>query len=144
MVANYPGGGGLKLSSLLLNIAHPVGSIIQTTKTQAQFNPNTMLGGTWRLLRGVFLYGAESDGAITGNVLDGGEKTHVLNENEMPKHRHTITTYATNWDGGHATGYPKVTDSAGSSAPYTSFAGNSQPHNNMPPYKNVNIWERTA
>ena len=136
-------GGGLKLSSLLLNIAHPVGSIIQTTKTQAQFDPNTMLGGTWRLLRGVFLYGAEADSAITSNVLDGGEKAHVLSVAEMPSHVHSYAQWGYNL--GQSLGTPGTpTYWMGSRVVNTGAAGSNGAHNNMPPYKNVNIWERTA
>lgn len=159
--------GGLKLSSLLLNIAHPVGSIIQTTKTQAQFNPNTMLGGTWRLLQGVFLFGADADSAITGNVKDGGSTDAVI-----VSHRHPLAgqSAAANSAGAHVhfcgwerqwyakgnywanyqstPGSAFNTGSAGahshSLSGYSDYEGVSASGKNMPPYKNVNIWERTA
>ena len=137
---NLVGGGGLKLSSLLLNIAHPVGSIIQTSKPQAEFDPNTMLGGEWRLLRGVFLYGAEADSAITSNIQDGGEKAHRLSIDEMPAHNHSCD-YATCWDGVQAYGWIVGTNAGNR---LNTWQGGNIPHNNMPPYKAVNIWERVS
>lgn len=88
----------------------------------------------------MFLYGAEADSAITSNVLDGGEKAHRLSINEMPPHNHSCD-YATCWDGIQTYGWIVGTN-AGSRV--GSVQGGNMPHNNMPPYKNVNIWERTA
>lgn len=161
--------GILNLSSLLLNVAHPIGSIIQTTKTQEQFNPNTMLGGTWRLLSGVFLYGADSSREITSNTKDGGSTDAVV-----PHHRHYKAAISIGSSGGHNHTWTYTKDAAsgtgknryanngdnsgtltfnssgahGHTVPafYTDYAGTSgnEAGANMPPYKSVNIWERIA
>lgn len=181
------GGGGLKLSSLLLNIAHPVGSIIQTTKTQAQFDPNTMLGGTWELLQGVFLFGADATHALGGT---GGSPNATL-----VSHNHTVSASGSIsgtaayvsltgslWNmarqtvgqnlsasgicsvrkANEAQGYGSSSSNTGidgfsinashshsvsgsaSVSGSTSNAGGAAKEANMPPYKSVNIWERTA
>lgn len=157
----------MKLSSLLLNIAHPVGSIIQTSKPQAEFDPNTMLGGEWRLLKGVFLYGAEADSAITSNIKDGGSADAVV-----VSHRHSLAgqSAAANSAGAHVhfcgwerqwyakgnywgnyqstPGSAFNTGAAGahshSLSGYSNYEGVSASGKNMPPYKAVNIWERVS
>ena len=108
-----------------------------------------MLGGTWRLLRGVFLYGAEADSAITSNVLDGGEKAHQLSVYELPSHNHT--TYHDYWTVSTGSGTQRQCvntyvygDSYTNLSMPTTHTGSNYAHNNMPPYKNINIWERTA
>ena len=77
----------------------------------------------------------------------GGEKTHVLTVDEMPKHRHRVGKFATmqgggTWDcdkiGGAQLRDSKVADG------YTDYAGTSKAHNNMPPYIAVYLWRRTA
>ena len=89
-------------------------------------------------LRGRFILGNSSSFPMKTT---GGEVSHVLTINEMPKHTHTYTgtnTYPGAPSGGSL---PYV---SGNSTWTSSSAGGSQPHNNMPPYKVVYIWERTA
>jgi len=73
----------------------------------------------------------------------GGEEVHVLTEDEMPSHSHTSTyrlyyqteqigvTYGTDY-------YPYVDLNESTEYEETSSVGNSNPHNNMPPYLVLN------
>lgn len=57
----------------------------------------------------------------------------------MPSHSHAVYGYTANSGSGIATNLGSWQHEVGTTA-----AGGSQPHNNMPPYKSVYIWERTA
>lgn len=78
----------------------------------------------------------------------GGEAKHTLTTNEMPKHSHYIKLAA---GGGYYIGsgnsIPSWNSTATTGYNDTSMLGNSgdsQAHNNMPPYKAVKFWTRTA
>lgn len=122
----------------LLDAMYPVGIIIQLTKP---IDPSTFLGGTWQPLNGVFLL-AQSQKFPAGST--GGEDTHTLTINEMPSHSHdTSMLYGHTWGSGNQwTAY--------SSGDVTNYrfkvdpVGGGQPHNNMPPYRSVYMWERVA
>lgn len=131
---------------------HPVGSIY--ISTSSTFNPQTAWGGTWeKTANGRCLIGA-SDKYPLGST--GGEATHKLTTDEMPKHRHSSGTYAEGYPtntaeiNGYCTwvngGKPHDNDpdSGENGEVRTSWVGGSQPHNNMQPYLAVYIWERTA
>ena len=122
----------------ILDAMYPIGTIYQSTKST---NPSTFLGGTWTALTGRVLVGAGTDFAA-GTT--GGEATHTLTIDEMPSHNHMdyvgyagsgtnkVVTFVTNssvayWDVG-----------------YSQSKGGNAPHNNMPPYRSVYMWERTA
>ena len=119
-----------------LDAEWPVGSIYMSTKST---DPSTFLGGTWKALTGRFLVGAGTD-YPAGTT--GGEATHTLKVEEMPAHAHPSTT--PNMIQNTATGsvsYGYIGDGS-----YTSSgtSGGGQAHNNMPPYRSVYMWERTA
>ncbi len=121
---------------------YPVGAIYISASST---NPQTLFGGTWENIQGRFLLGV-GGGYTAGST--GGEATHTLTVDEMPKHTHNIRlgndtsadTYrvaryidvsSTWWSG---TGNDKMTEEVGGGAA----------HNNMPPYLAVYIWKRTA
>ena len=88
-------------------------------------------------LRGRFVLMAQDvipSGAPAGSTVHpimskGGEQTHVLTVAEMPSHNHNYIT------GGHGGGVSGAAGSShGGSERTTSPAGESNPHNNMPPY----------
>lgn len=125
----------------------PVGTIIQRYD---HADPNTMYPGTtWERLENAFLWATTSGGTI-GQT--GGEKTHILTKEEMPKHSHgAVYTGASKiyTDGYYTTevekNYAWFTTSQGSSMGYgTVPSGEGQAHNNMPPYIQVSVWRRTA
>ncbi|MCR5631339.1 MAG: hypothetical protein K6F24_05210 [Atopobiaceae bacterium] len=122
----------------LLDAMWPVGAIYQSTKPT---DPSTFLGGTWSPINGVFLL-AQSQKHPVGST--GGEEEHTLTVAEMPSHNHdTSMHYGTDSGGGYQW-------TARSADTYTNYrfkvdpTGGNQPHNNMPPYRSVFMWERTA
>lgn len=122
----------------LLDAMWPVGAIYQSTKPT---DPGTFLGGTWTPISGRFLLGQSAKHPAGAT---GGEEEHLLTIAEMPSHNHdTSMHYGVDAGGGNQW-------TAHSADTYTNyrfkvdFTGGSQPHNNMPPYKAVYMWERTA
>lgn len=123
---------------LLENRSH-IGMIIHSTTLDTMEKVIAIYGGkTWKKIEGMFLLGASSDYVVNST---GGEKNHTLTTDEMPSHHHGIPH-----------GYVGLTPAeinisysdnmkTGTYQPTTSTGGN-QPHNNMPPYKTVYIWER--
>ncbi len=127
----------------------PVGSIYMSLDPT---DPATRFGGVWERIENAFLLAASSAHPAGER---GGEETHRLTVNEMPKHSHPA--YMNYWSGGSDT-IPQwrwyFNDSAyaeagtnkanGRRANYlTQVEGGDQPHNNMPPYLSVYMWKRT-
>lgn len=73
----------------LMDIIYPVGSIYQSMSATS---PASTIGGTWTQLK-TFLYGS------TTAKQTGGEATHTLTTNEMPRHAHTIHVNIQHSDG---------------------------------------------
>lgn len=116
-----------------------IGQIIMSTTLNTQAKVIEQYGGTtWTKIEGRFLLGASSSYPVNAT---GGEATHTLTIEEMPNHEHNLK-YQT---GGRATGSePDIGSGTNIGSETTASAGGGQPHNNMPPYKAVYIWERTA
>lgn len=120
----------------LLDALYPIGTVYQSTKST---NPSTFLGGTWTALTGRVLVGAGTD-FPAGTT--GGEAKHTLTVAEMPAHKHPSTT--PNLLQNTATGgvnYGFITDGSWTDS---GSAGGGAAHENMPPYRSVYMWERTA
>jgi microcystin-dependent protein len=143
-----------------------IGQIIMSTTLNTQAKVIELYGGTsWTKIEGRFLLGASSSYPVNAT---GGEATHTLTIDEMPSHTHSGntgtgytnfmrvvdtsgTTHEANTVSGYSSGgYEDVTDTSifpGGNHWHsftTESTGGGQPHNNMPPYKAVYIWERTA
>lgn len=127
----------------IFDIIYPVGSIYMSTTLTTKAQVEAIFGGTWEKLEGRFLLGSSSSYA---NGATGGEAMHTLTWDEMPSHSHELT---------RSIGYGKyVVDphsgviNTNASVTWqgqgTTSAGNSQAHNNMPPYLVVNMFKRTA
>lgn len=121
-------------------LEHGIGSLYFSMST---VNPSEIFGfGKWELIaKNSFLIGA-GDTYQVGET--GGEATHTLTINEMPSHTHTYKVTA--W-------VDKTGDIVDhSNAEYidydidrkTQATGGSQPHNNLPPYLAVYMWQRIA
>ena len=134
------------LSSLILEAVYPVGSIYISVNSTS---PATLFGGTWEAIQGKFLLGADGGAYKAGNT--GGEATHTLTVDEIPKHTHSM--YSGN------SGAPDTWEPDGGSYLVDSvtqdkhtwwaslgmnYAGGGAEHNNMPPYLAVYIWKRTG
>lgn len=131
--------------SVLLDKLYPVGCIYQSAKATS---PAELFGGTWEQIKDQFILAAGDTYAAWST---GGEATHKLTDTEMPRHAHNIAKGAKNADG---TGtkfetYDAYQSESSIAEGYywtatTLFAGNSKPHNNMPPYVAMYIWKRIA
>ena len=121
----------------IFDMVYPVGSVYVSVNAT---NPSALFGGTWEQIKDRFLLSA-GDTYKAGAT--GGEATHVLTVDEMPRHNHSI-------DNLNASGSttPYMTVQAQEKKGYggnvqTFFTGGGQAHNNMPPYIVVYIWQRT-
>lgn len=122
--------------------SYPVGSIYIAYNHES---PAELFGGTWLRISNAFLWATTSGGTI-GQT--GGEQTHTLTANEIPKHRHSLTVAHENTgnsktpedvviyrSNNQATGFVGTVS--------TSEIGGGAAHNNMPPYIQVSVWRRT-
>ena len=125
-----------------VDLIYPVGSIYMSVNAT---NPKELFGGTWERIQGRFLLGASESYAAGG---EGGEATHTLTANEMPKHTHQFIDYwtvaAASGTGRQAVKFNNNNHSPESGGLSTGSSGGGQAHNNMPPYLAVYIWKRTA
>lgn len=142
-----------------LERAYPVGSIYMSMNPT---DPGKLFGGKWERIQNTFLLAAGSS-YPAGST--GGEATHTLSENEMPNHKHPGATYAAGWNGwpygtypfeqtGYIFKWPDVFVNSGAGdysgyvggtdLPGTQTTGGGAPHNNMPPYLTVYMWQRVA
>lgn len=151
----------IKVGGTIYDIAstYPVGSIYLSVNSTS---PAELFGGTWEQIKDTFLLAA-------GNTYQagstGGEATHTLTTAEMPAHKHGQNINGKGNDSwsnkyGAAITMPKGLGTEGvagmsyavgeadwnhkSNRIYTDPIGDSNPHNNMPPYLSVYIWKRTA
>lgn len=121
-----------------------VGMIIQSTRLIV---PSEIYGGTWTPLQGRMLVGAGTD-FPAGTT--GGAKEHELALGEMPFHAHGVSIRA-DWgsDNGQNVGCSviegrSIYSGADTESATNKAVGGGKAHNNMPPYKAVYMWERTA
>ena len=121
----------------VINAIYPVGSIYITTGSA---NPSTLFAGTtWSRIQDKFLL---ASGSTYTAGATGGEAEHTLTIAEMPSHNHQITFKGSYLNSGTNRRAP---DGASTdSTDYTKDTGGGQPHNNMPPYLVVNVWQRTT
>ncbi|NLD20187.1 MAG: hypothetical protein GX663_08085 [Clostridiales bacterium] len=141
--------------------SHPVGSIYVTIaaseSTAAQMSEK--YGGQWQAYAaGRVLVGADgSDDFTIGTT--GGEKVHMLSEEEMPSHSHSGNTDDDVFQVKTLTGYSGTTvigkaysySSDGETRQLehnhsftTNAAGGGLAHNNLQPYITVYMWQRIS
>ena len=142
---------GTRVTALetLFNNLLGVGAIYITKSSS--FNPNNVFPGTWVKLEHTFIYGASSTDTVSDVI--AGEEQHTITVDEMPSHRHGPELggnfFAINVSSGSEITAGLTTGGAAwqnmsKSRCTSAYVGQSQPHNNMPPYLLRYIWERTA
>ena len=123
----------------------PVGSIYMSLTNT---NPSKYFNGVWEQLKGKFLVGVDtSDVDFNTSGKTGGEKKHTLTISEMPKHSHSVVISS----GGSKTTSGFDYTYSSSTKVYSmddddmvKMSGESQPHNNLPPYIAVFMWKRIS
>lgn len=152
----------IKIASDALTAAYPVGSIYMNASDAT--NPATLLGfGTWVAFgAGKVPVGIDAgDTDFDAAEETGGAKTHTLDLDEMPSHRHG-GIQPSGSPGGNSNGFDvdnptngadtdafqkftKYAGGAGSTVDgVLTSAGATQAHNNLQPYIVVYMWKRTA
>ena len=117
-----------------------IGSIYMSVNSTS---PASLFGGTWEQLKDRFLIGAGNSYAVNST---GGEVTHTLTVEEIPKHYHQNRLSgdtASSSDMGSVINGHSIWSTYGNGGD-TAETGGSQPHNNMPPYLAVYMWKRIA
>ena len=136
----------------LLNLFYPIGSIYQSTEST---NPANLFGGTWEPIEDTFLLAAGSTYSA-GDT--GGESSHTLTISEMPSHEGHLYSNAGSTRGGNINAFLNrdtlgtygnsgrgwVVHDGNEVHPVGFSRGESQAHNNMPPYYTVYMWRRIA
>lgn len=125
-----------------LKAENPIGHIRMET---TDVNPATYLGfGTWVLWgAGRVPVGVDTNDADFKTVeKTGGEKTHILTTDEMPKHKHGIAVRNNSATGLYEAKATNATGDVGSAI--TQEAGGNQPHNNLQPYITCYMWKRVS
>ena len=123
----------------------PIGSIIMGTGNNfaTQTAVQAIYNGTWEQIKDVFLLAA-GDNYIAGST--GGEATHTLTVDEMPKHSHNLPVDKS-YGQATTTEYDRINLTSGivyNHGYSSNETGANQPHNNMPPYLTVYMWRRIA
>lgn len=134
----------MNLTNLFKNVllaSHPVGSIFITT--DGDFDPHEKLGGSWELLKDKFLVGAGSTYTLGAS---GGEAAHTLTVAELPPHSHPVNIFT--GSGSINGGISTYANASRGGSQYSAFGDTAEQqgksHNNLPPYRAVNMWLRTA
>ena len=124
----------------ITDMLFPIGSIVIKNDNSDYSN---WLGFTWqRTLAGKVAVGLDEDDEDFNEIgKTGGEKTHTLTIEEMPKHRHGMRTSA--GSGGQVDNMPWGTALAAQTT-NTEYTGGNGAHNNLQPYKVVAYWERIS
>lgn len=137
--------------------ASHIGQIIHSTTLDTMEKVIEVYGGTtWIRHEGYMLRGASSGVTSNSAVSDGGAATVTLTaaQSGVGSHGHNVNVKRTNItvnSGGNtmllchsSNGGTAVAEANGAGYIGHKSAAASSAHNNMPPYKNVYIWERTA
>lgn len=122
-------------------VVWPVGAIYMSS---SNVSPASLFGGTWKKIEDDRFW-LPSKTSLTS----GGESTHKLTINEMPKHAHKHfmnaadeASSASYWIPGNAFGgrCPVM----GADKLIGEYVGGGAAHNNLPPYRTCYCWYRTA
>ena len=124
----------------LLEKVYPIGSFYWSEK---DISPEILFGGKWEKIEGRFLFASNYYHKV-GET--GGEERHQLTIDEIPNHSHEYSKfkYTTYWNTNDSGSYRCLEreDNSNLVSDYTYSTGNSNSHNNMPPYLTANCWKR--
>lgn len=127
---------------VLKNELYPVGSIYISMNST---DPSTYFGGVWQRIKKAFLFAADDASYIAGGT--GGEEKHALTEAENGPHTHVYTNKGGNVASGVSWYASSTYDNGSAPDTYalgTQSSGQGAPHNNMPPYLVVYMWQRMS
>ena len=141
----------------VLNYLYPVGSIYMSATMSTVAQVEAAFGGTWVAWgAGRVPVGVDPNDTSFDTVEEtGGEKTHLLSTNEMPRHVHMIsrfyntTGFATPYGAPYSGWGLKSNDNGGQNDIYTTKTGGNDndttsAHNNLQPYITCYMYKRTA
>lgn len=130
----------------IFNMVYPVGSIYMSASLSTAGAVNAVLPGTWQAWgAGRVPVGVDTSQTEFNTVgKTGGEKTHTLTVDEMPKHHHAMCSVDTSggsqgkrngtyYQGGWWGNYENTTESGGDGA-----------HNNLQPYITCYMYKRIS
>ena len=135
-VKSVGNGWGRWINTMLYN--YPVGSMYMSSDPTS---PEEIMGGTWVQIKDRFILAA-GDTYAAGST--GGEAEHTLTVDEMPNHSHTANVILKKVSPTGTAQYVVIYQTDEPNDLYVNATGGSQPHNNMPPYMVVYMWQRTA
>ena len=147
------GDNHIRLIKSILQASWPIGKIWKSTIDE---NPFLHLGfGTWDVLApGLMLIGSGDNGDGNDRVGgdEGGEATVVLVPGNIPAHDHgscTLTYGLSTVDRASSGGGTQYVNNTGNDVTNnvngrTGSQGSDSPHENMPPFRVIFQWERTA
>ena len=115
--------------------AYPVGAYYIS---ESATSPASMFGGTWTQVTGRFLRAAN-------DTATGGSDTHTLTTAQLPKNK-VYSSANVNGNAGFSDALYTGAFTQGSEYAYLNltYIGGGSSHNNMPAYKDVYVWRRTA
>ena len=115
--------------------AYPVGAYYIS---ESATSPASLFGGTWTQVTGRFLRAAN-------DTATGGSDTHTLTTAQLPKNK-AYSSANVNGNAGFSDALYTGAFTQGSEYAYLNltYIGGGQSHNNMPSYKDVYVWRRTA
>jgi microcystin-dependent protein len=123
-----------------------IGMIIESTVLSSLTKVREIYGTdtNWISHSGYVLRGATTGVVANSATKTGGEDTHTLTINEMPSHKHNVLVDVSFHPAPGATNQAWAVKEGGTTNNAMNNTGGSQPHNNIPNYKSVYIWERIA
>ena len=115
--------------------AYPVGAYYIS---ESATSPASLFGGTWTQVTGRFLRAAN-------DTATGGSDTHTLTTAQLPKNK-AYSSANVNGNAGFSDALYTGAFTQGSEYAYLNltYIGGGKSHNNMPAYKDVYVWRRTA
>ena len=78
----------------LMKLIYPIGSLYWSSNST---NPSELFGGTWEQITDRFVFAAGNKEINS----TGGEEIHILTEEELPSHYHSVNSIETYRDGAH-------------------------------------------